>query len=236
MGERHVPRLETPRRAARRAGVRRRQERRQHVLARHRDREPVHHLVGHPDRRPGHDGQRQAVLGAHRHRPGSCGRGQPDAGRDRVPAQLGHVVAGRLDVHGADRCPGRPQQPDRCLQQATGHLGVRGGPAQPVQQLLLAENPQPQRHRPAARVVGQHDETLVQPPVGIVTPVRGPCGPVVAQRMNDVDSGHGGPPADSGAAIRLTLVSVRRPATGYPPAAASGQELLITMAPLAIRG
>ena len=69
--------------------------------------------------------------------------------------------------------------------------------------------------RPAS--VGQHDETLVQPPVGHVTPVRGPCGPVVAQRMNDVDSRHGGPPADGEAAIRLTLVSVRRPATGYPP-------------------
>jgi len=32
--------------------------------------------------------------------------------------------------------------------------------------------------------------------------------------------------------MRLTFISVRRPATGYPPAAASGQELLITMAPL----
>jgi hypothetical protein len=49
-------------------------------------------------------------------------------------------------------------------------------------------------------------------------------------RKNDADSRHGGPPADGEAAIRLTLVSVRRPATGYPPAAASGQELLITVA------
>ena len=49
---------------------------------------------------------------------------------------------------------------------------------------------------------------------------------------NDADSRHGGPPADGEAAIRLTLVSVRRPATGYPPAAGSDQELLITMAPL----
>ncbi len=98
-------------------------------------------------------------------------------------------------------------------------------------------NPQPQRHRPVAPIlgrhcVGQHDETLDQPPVGHVTPVRGPCRPVVAQRMNDADSRHGGPPADGEAAIRLTLVSVRRPATGYPPAAWPGQELLITMAPL----
>jgi len=166
---------------------------------------------------------------AHRDRPGSRDRGQPDARRDRVRAQLGHIVAGRLDVHGAHLRPGRPQQPDRCLQQATGHLGVRGGPAQ---QLFVAENPQPQRHRPAARVVGQHDELLVQPPVGHVTPVRGPCRPDAMARKNDADSRHGGPPADGGAAIRLTLVSVRWPATGYPPAAGPGQELLITTAPL----
>src|SRR5271155_5555148 len=70
----------------------------------------------------------------------------------------------------------------------------------------------------------------MRPPVGHVTPVRGPCGPDVARR-NDADSRHGGPPADGEAAIRLTLISVRRPATGYPPAA-SGQELLIAMAPL----
>ena len=169
----------------------------------------------------------EAVLGADRERPGFCGRGQPGACRDRVPAQLGHIVAGRLDVHGAHLRPGRPQQPDRCLQQASGHLGVRGGPAQPAQQLLVAENPQPQRHRPVARVIGQHDELLVQPPVGHVTPVRGPCGPEVMARENDADSRHGDPPADSEAAIRLTLISVRRPATGYPPAAAPGQELLI---------
>jgi hypothetical protein len=49
------------------------------------------------------------------------------------------------------------------------------------------------------------------------TPVRGPCGPDVL-RKNDADSRHGGPPADGEAAIRLTLISVRRPATGYPPA------------------
>src|SRR6185312_5791820 len=75
--ERHVLRLETPPLpgAARRAGVRRRQERRQHVLVLDRDREPVHHLVGHPDRRPGHGGQRQAILGAYRDRPCSRGRG-----------------------------------------------------------------------------------------------------------------------------------------------------------------
>src|SRR5271170_4013417 len=71
----------------------------------------------------------------------------------------------------------------------------------------------------------------MRPPVGHVTPVRGPCGPDVARR-NDADSRHDDPPADGEAAIRLTLVSVRRPATGYPPAAGSGQELLITMAPL----
>src|ERR1700728_1188247 len=65
----------------------------------------------------------------------------------------------------------------------------------------------------------------MRPPVGHVTPVRGPWGPDVAHR-NDADSGHGGPPADGETAIRLTLVSVRRPATGYPSAAASGQELL----------
>ena len=87
-------------------------------------------------------------------------------------------------------------------------------------------SPQTRSHSGTARwpaIVGQHDETLVQPPVGHVTPVRGPCGPVVA-RKNDADSRHGGPPADGGAAIRLTLVSVRRPATGYPPAAGPGQE------------
>jgi len=48
----------------------------------------------------------------------------------------------------------------------------------------------------------------------------------VVARKNDTDSRHGGPPADGEAAIRLTLVSVRRAATGYPPAAAPGQELL----------
>src|ERR1700678_2056025 len=71
----------------------------------------------------------------------------------------------------------------------------------------------------------------MRPPAGHVTPVRGLWGPDVARR-NDADSRHGGPPADGEAAIRLTLVSVRRPATGYPPAAASGQEFLVTMAPL----
>src|ERR1700681_4292787 len=71
----------------------------------------------------------------------------------------------------------------------------------------------------------------MRPPVGHLTPVRGPCGPDVARR-NDADSRHGGPPADGEAAVRLTIISVRRPATGYPPAAGSGQELLITMAPL----
>jgi hypothetical protein len=49
---------------------------------------------------------------------------------------------------------------------------------------------------------------------------------------NDADSRHGDPPADGETAIRLTLISVRRPATGYPPAAGPGQELLITTAPL----
>ena len=53
-----------------------------------------------------------------------------------------------------------------------------------------------------------------------------------AGRRNDADSRHGDPPADGEAAIRLTLISVRRPATGYPPAAGSDQRLLITMAPL----
>src|SRR6202167_3007516 len=80
-----------------------------------------------------------------------------------------------------------------------------------------------------APIVGQHDETLMRPPVGHVTPVRGPWGPDVARR-NDADSRHGGPPADGEAAIRLTLISVRRPATGYPPAAGPGQGLQITMA------
>jgi hypothetical protein len=84
-----------------------------------------------------------------------------------------------------------------------------------------------------ARVVGQHDELLVQPKVGHVTPVRGPRGPDVL-RKNDADSCHGGPPADGEAAIRLTLISVRRAATGYPPAAGPGQELPITTAPLPV--
>jgi hypothetical protein len=41
--------------------------------------------------------------------PGSGGRGQPDPRRDRVRAQLWHILAGRLDVHGGHPHPGRVQ-------------------------------------------------------------------------------------------------------------------------------
>ena len=88
--------------------------------------------------------------------PGSGGRGQPDPRRGRVRAQLWHILAGLLDVHGGHLHPGRVQQPGRRLLQDTGRHGVIAGPVQQPPQLL--GNPQPQRHRPVTRVVGQHDE------------------------------------------------------------------------------
>jgi len=160
-----------------------------HVLAVDRDREPVHHLIGHPDPCPGHDRQFQAVPGAHRHMPGSGGRGQPDPRRGRVRAQLRHILAGRLDVHGSHRHPGRVQQPGRCLLQDTGHHGVPGRPVQQPPQQLEIQTRQPQRHRPVTAIlgrhcVGEHDEV---PPVH-GTAVRWPSGPGISQ--HDTDNRH----------------------------------------------
>jgi hypothetical protein len=212
VGERHVPRFGTPPQPgmARRLGGGRGQERRQHVLALDRDREPVHHRIGHPDRRPGRGGQRQTVRGADQDLPGPGGRGQPDPGRGRVRAQLRHVLAGRLDVHGGHPHPGRVQQPGRRLRQDAGHQGVFAGPVQQPPQPL--GNPQPQRNRPVTCVVGEHDEI----PAGHDAALRHPVGTV-----HDADNRHGGPPADGKTAIRATLVSAPRPAAGYPPAARS---------------
>ena len=143
-----------------------------HVLAVDRDRQPVHHLIGHPDRRPGRDRQFQAVPGAHRHMPGSGGRGQLDPRRGRVRAQLRHILAGRLDVHGGHRHPGRVQQPGRCLLQDTGHHGVPGRPVQQPPQQLEIQTRQPQRHRPVTGVVGEHDELLAVHGTAVRRPVR----------------------------------------------------------------
>ena len=223
VGERHVPRLETlplPG-IARRPDGRGQQERRQHVLAVDRDREPVHHRIGHPDRRPGRDRQFQAVPGAHRHMPDSGGRGQPDPRRGRVRAQLRHILAGRLDVHGGHRHPGRVQQPGRHLLQDTGHHGVPGRPRQQRQQQLGIDSPQPQRHRPLTAIlgkhrVGEHDELLaVHGTAG-----RHPTGPGISK--HDTDNRHDDPPEDSKTATRPTLISVRRPRHGLPAAGRSG--------------
>jgi hypothetical protein len=105
-----------------------------------------------PGWRGGGGGQRQAVLGAHQDMPASGGRGQPDPRRGRVRAQLWHILAGRLDVHGGHPHSGRVQQPGRRLLQDTGRHGVIAGPVHQPPQLL--GNPQPQRHRPVTRVVG----------------------------------------------------------------------------------
>ena len=183
-----------------------------HVLALDRDREPVHHRIGHPDRRPGRGRQCQAVPGAHQDMPGSGGRGQPDPRRGRVRAQLWHILAGRLDVHGGHRHPGRVQQPGRCLLQDTGHQrGVPGRPVQqPPQQL---EKPAATAAPPGDRHLASSASTMRSRPVTVL-----PSGALRSGvSKHDADNRHDGPPEDSKTATRATLVSVRRPATGYPP-------------------
>ena len=181
-----------------------------HVLALDRDRQPVHHLIGHPDRRPGHDRQLQAVPGAHHHMPGSGGRSKPHPRHGRVRAQLRHILAGRLDVHGGHRHPGRVQQPGRRLLQDTGHHCVSDRPIQQQPQQLEIQTLQPQRHRPVTGVIGEHDEE----PTVHGTAARRSSGPGISK--HDADNRHGAPPRDSKTAIRATLISVRWPARGYP--------------------
>jgi hypothetical protein len=216
VGECHVTRLETPplHGTSRRPGGWQGQERRQHVLALDRDREPVQHLIGHPDRRLGYGRQRQAVRGADRDMPGSGGRGEADPRRDRVRAQLCRILAGRLDVHGGHGHPGGVQQPGRCLLPVTvDRQRISGRRVQQPHQLpFSAPNPQPQRHRPVTGIVGEHDEVMAV----YGTADRQPAGPGISN--HDADIRHGGPPDDSKTATRPILVSARRPATGYPPA------------------
>ena len=67
-----------------------------------------------------------------------------------------------------------------------------------------------------ARVVGQHDETLMRPPAGHVTPVQGPWGRMWhAGTMRTVVTAI--LQQTAGQRFGSYLVSVRRPATGYPP-------------------
>jgi hypothetical protein len=134
--------------------------------------------------------------------PVSGGRGQLDPRRGRVRAQLRHIFLGRLDVHGDHGHPGRVQQPGRCLLQDAGQHGVSGRPVQRPQQFETV-NPQPQRHRPVIRVVGEHDECLAVHG----TAARHSPGPGIIK--HDADNRHGGPPGDGKTATWATLVSVR---------------------------
>jgi hypothetical protein len=151
--------------------------------------------------------------------PGASSRSQPDPRRDRVRAQLWHILAGRLDVHGGHGHPGRVQQPGRCLLPvAVNRQRISGRRVQQSHQLPLGTpDSQPQRHRPVTGVVGEHDEVVAVHVTAVQHPSVRP-----GLSNHDAHNRHGGPPAGGKTATRPTLLSVRRPATGYPPVADQG--------------
>jgi hypothetical protein len=145
-------------------------------------------ILGQPDRgaRGGRHGQAQPELRGDVAR--SRGAGQPDPGHGHLRAQLVEVRAGRLDVHLGHASAGRTQQPgSENLRRVGGHDLVRGpaGAFDELRQVACARiAPQPDRHRAAAGVVGQHDQVAAR----LESAVRQSPGPGLGER--DADGSH----------------------------------------------
>ena len=213
VGERHVPRLGTPPQPgmARRQGGWRGQERRKHGPALDRDREPAYHPIGHPDRRPGHDRQLQAVPGAHLDMPGSGGRGQPDPRRGRVRAQLWHILAGGSMSTAVTSTPAACSSRAAVSSRTPAITASPAGRSSSHHSYLETRSHSGTARRPVSSASTMRCRPFTTLPSG-TPPGQRTMRTIVTMVLQKTARQR----------LGATLISVRRPATGYPHAGRSG--------------